>query len=181
MPDVPPSRLPHVRVLRRYRTAMVLFMIGLILSGLTAFPLQREIEGIVSLRGLQSASPESNMSSFDRWMLIVRDGLRETDSHYPWVGYGTDWLAMAHLAIAVFFIGPLVHPRKNIWVLQAGLIACVMVIPVALICGEIRQIPWGWRIFDCSFGIIGALPLLYCLRQIRKMPRQQSSVRCDAD
>jgi hypothetical protein len=173
MPDIPPASLPEVRVLRRYRTAMVLFMIGLILSGLTAFPLQREIEGIVFLRGLQGASPESDVPSFDRWMLTVRDGLRETYARYPWIGYGTDWLAMAHLAIAVFFIGPLVDPRRNIWVIQAGLIACVMVIAVALICGEIRQIPWGWRMIDCSFGMIGALPLLYCLRLVRMMPKQQ--------
>jgi hypothetical protein len=51
-----------------------------------------------------------------------------------------------------------------VWVLRAGLIACALVIPLALICGAVRQIPIGWRLVDCSFGIFGAIPLGYCLR-----------------
>jgi hypothetical protein len=30
---------------------------------------------------------------------------------YPFLAYGTDWLAFAHIVIAVFFIGPLVKPK----------------------------------------------------------------------
>jgi hypothetical protein len=55
-------------------------------------------------------------------------------------------------------------PVRNIWILQAGLIACGLVLPLALICGPIREIPLGWRLIDCSFGILGAIPLYYCLR-----------------
>jgi hypothetical protein len=33
---------------------------------------------------------------------------------HPWLAYGTDWLAFAHIVIAVFFIGPFVDPVQNI-------------------------------------------------------------------
>lgn len=74
----------------------------------------------------------------------------------------------------MFFIGPFIDPVRNLWTLQAGLIACVLVIPLALICGPIRQIPFGWQLIDCSFGILGAIPLWYCLRLARKLERNVS-------
>jgi hypothetical protein len=93
------------------------------------------------------------------------------ESMQPWIDYGTDWLAFAHLIIAVFFVGPLLDPVRNVWVLRAGVIACIAVVPLALICGAVRQIPFGWRLIDCSFGVFGIVPLLYCLRLIRKLER----------
>jgi hypothetical protein len=123
------------------------------------------------MRGLEHIHPTDATNGFDRWILTVRDGLRESYTAHPWLAYGTDWLAFAHIVIAVFFIGPFVDPVRNIWVLRAGIIACVIVIPLALICGAVRQIPFGWRLIDCSFGIFGAIPLLYCLRLAQRLER----------
>jgi hypothetical protein len=134
-----------------------------------AFPLQLELEKIVQLRGLEGVAPADAGNGFDRWSLTVRDGLRESYARHPWLAYGTDWLAFAHIAIAVFFIGSFLDPIRNVWVLQAGVIACFLVVPLALVCGAARQIPWGWRLIDCSFGVIGALPLWYCLRLSRTL------------
>ena len=39
----------------------------------------------------------------------------------------------------------------------------------ALLCGPLRGIPFGWRLIDCSFGVLGAVPLLYCLRLTRRL------------
>lgn len=154
-------------LIRRFRLSLLVFIAGLVASGVTAFPLQRELELIASARGLESAELAAN--GFDRWIVIVRDGLRETYSKHPWIGYGTDWLAFAHLAIAVFFIGPYRDPTSNIWVLKSGLILCAAVVPFAFLCGELRGIPLGWRLIDCSFGVFGCLPLLYCLSIARKL------------
>jgi len=155
--------------LRRLRWVLGLFMFALVLSGITAFPLQRELERIAAFRGLDRVAPTDVGSGFDRWILTVRDGLRESYAIRPWLAYGTDWLAFAHIVIAVFFVGPFVDPLRNVWVLRAGLIACALVIPLALICGAVRQIPIGWRLVDCSFGIFGAIPLCYCLRLTRAL------------
>lgn len=116
-------------------------MLGLVLSGLTAFPLLHELNLICRLLGVGGKVTAEGYSGLTWWMLRVREGLRETDAHYPFMAYGTDWLAFGHLIIALFFIGPLLEPVKNIWVLQAALLACVAVIPLALVCGVIREIP----------------------------------------
>ncbi|HZO86065.1 MAG TPA: hypothetical protein VFC26_12675 [Verrucomicrobiae bacterium] len=146
------------RTLRKIRVAISIFIAGLILSGVTSFALHTELNWLVSMRGPNAAS------GFDQWLRTVRDGLAATHEKYPWLAYGTDWLAFAHIVIALFFIGPLVDPVRNVWVIYAGLAACVLVVPLALICGPIRHVPLGWRLIDCSFGILGAIPLLYVLR-----------------
>ena len=164
----------RVAILRRFRGVLGLFILALIVSGVTAFPLQRELAVMATIRGLERVAASDASSGFDRWILTVRDGLHESYARYPWLAYGTDWLAFAHIIIAVFFIGPLLDPVRNVWVLQAGIIACVLVVPLALICGEIRQIPFGWRLIDCSFGVFGAIPLYYCLRLTRLLEKKQS-------
>jgi hypothetical protein len=58
--------------------------------------------------------------------------------------YGTDWLAFAHLVIAVAFWGPLRDPVRNIWVIEWGMIACVGIVPLALFAGPVRDIPLWW-------------------------------------
>jgi hypothetical protein len=157
------NALKPTATLRRLRLVLGFFMAGLVLSGITAFPLEHELDVLASARGL-GAAPSDSHSGLNSWILTVRDGLRDTYARYPWVAYGTDWLAFAHLVIAVFFIGAFIDPVRNVWILQAGLIACVLVVPLALVCGAIRQIPLGWRLIDCSFGVLGAIPLYYCLR-----------------
>jgi hypothetical protein len=152
--------------LKKFRLVLGIFIAGLILSGLTAFPLERELTFLSAALGLDGATAQEQ-TGIGHWILAVRDGLGDTYAKYPWIGYGTDWLAFAHLVIAVFFIGPLVDPVRNVWVLKAGLIACGLVIPLALIGGPIRGIPFAWRLIDCSFGVFGALPLWYCLRQVK--------------
>jgi hypothetical protein len=85
------------------------------------------------------------------------------------MSYGTDLLAFAHLVIAVAFWGPLKDPVKNIWVIQFGMIACIMIFPLAFICGPIRNIPFYWQLIDCSFGAIGLIPLYICYKNILKL------------
>jgi hypothetical protein len=148
---------------RRIRIWLWVFIIGLILSGVTAFPLSSELELLSTI----SEKVGIDQTGFGKWIAIVHHGLIDTYAKYPWVGYGTDWLAFAHIVIAIFFIGPLRDPVRNVWVLKAGLLACFLVVPLALICGEVRQIPFGWRLIDCSFGVFGAIPLWYCLKLTR--------------
>jgi hypothetical protein len=55
------------------------------------------------------------------------------------------------------------------------MIACVGVIPLALIAGPIRGIPWGWTLLDCSFGVVGIIPLIIVYRLIQRLEREQSA------
>ncbi len=145
--------------LRLIRLILGFFIIGLVLSGLTAFPLVWESQLLTSWFGKTTAIG-SSFPGLAYWLELVREGLETADRHYPFLAYGTDWLAFAHLVIAIAFIGPLKDPIKNIWVVEFGMIACLLVIPLALICGPIRGIPFFWRIIDCSFGVLGLIPLI---------------------
>lgn len=151
-------------LLRRYRLVMGLFIVGLVLSGVTAFPLIPEIRLLARMLGIGDAVSTDGYTGLQAWILTVRLGLEDVQARNPWLFYGTDWLAFGHLVIAVFFIGPYREPVRNVWVVQAGLIACALVFPLALICGPLRGIPFYWRLIDCAFGVFGAVPLLYCLR-----------------
>lgn len=161
--------IPRDALRTRYRLVLGTFIIGLILSGVTAFPLLHEIELLAQILGIPAAAAPASQSGLACWIATVRGGLRAMHAASPWLAYGTDWLAFGHLTIALFFLGPWREPVANAWVLKVGLVACAGVIPLALICGPIRGIPFSWRLIDCSFGVLGALPLLYCLHLTRRM------------
>ena len=142
---------------------------ALIISGLTAFPLEWGTGVLVELTGLEADSETEALGALERWLLEVHEGLTATNEQYPFIAYGTDWLAFAHLVVAVFFIGVWRDPVRNVWVVHAAMVACIGVIPLALICGYVRGIPFFWRLIDCSFGVFGIVPLWLLLRQIRRM------------
>jgi len=154
---------------RRFRWALTLFLFGLVLSGVTAFPLQWELKTLASWMGVDVELDLASLTGLKHWIAYVHTGLAQSYDAYPFLGYGTDWLAFAHLVIAVFFIGPLRAPTRHDWTLISGIIACAAVLPLALICGPLRGIPLYWRLIDCSFGVIGAIPLIYCLRISRRL------------
>jgi hypothetical protein len=161
--------------LRRIRFWLALFIAGLILSGITAFPLQTELGWLVSLVYSVPLRPIAQSTGLRHWIEAVNDALRATNARYPFLAYGTDWLAFAHLVIAVVFIGPFIDPVRNKWVITFGLIACAGVIPLALIAGPIRGIPFAWRLIDCSFGVVGSIPLLICRRSIFALERSRAT------
>lgn len=158
---------------RRVRAWLVVFIVGLVVSGLTAFPLETEVR--VGLDVLQAWRAEQWAPGLVEWFSRVEEGLTVTNDAYPFIAYGTDWLAFAHLVIAVAFWGPLRDPVRNVWVVDFGLIACAGVIPLALICGPIRDIPFGWTLIDMSFGVFGAVPLLLVRRMIGRLAVLEST------
>jgi len=143
---------------RRIRFLLVLFMCALAMSGLTAIPLQWELRLLVSMIA-KAAQLGINFPALSQWIARIHEGVQNGYGHYPFLAYGTDWLAFGHVAIALAFIGPLRDPIKNIWVLEFGMIACLLVIPWALIFGAVRGIPFLWQLIDMSFGVFGAIPL----------------------
>lgn len=147
---------------KQIRILLIIFITGLVISGLTAFPIECE------LAAAHVWFP-SNDTEFPRWINNVYTGVRETNSHYPFIAYGTDWLAFAHLILAILFIGPLRDPVKNIWVMQFGLIACIGIFPLALVAGHMRGIPFFWQCIDCSFGFFGGIVMALCLRKTTQL------------
>ena len=149
------------QLLKQNRRLLGFFMVALFLSGLTAIPLETELNFLSRYFPLDSA--------IGSWLDKVLVAVQQTNIHYPFLSYGYDWLAFAHFVLAILFIGPYKDPVKNVWVIEFGLLACLLIIPFALIAGSYRGIPMGWRLIDCSFGFFGAIPLLICLRNTRRL------------
>lgn len=144
---------------RRIQWLTWFFIISLFISGATAIPLPSEVNLLANLFGSNIGSSE-----ISQWVLRVRDALVQTQSQHPFLFYGTDWLAFGHFVIAIAFVGALRDPVRNRWLFDFGLIACVLVVPYALVFGGLRGIPFWWRQGDCSFGIVGFIPLWFCRR-----------------
>jgi len=152
---------------RRIKICLWIIIIGLTLSGITAFPLESELAVLNA-----HLSPNSGMGI---WINTIYNAVKTTNTQFPWLSYGTDWLAFAHLVIAVVFIGPLRDPVRNIWVIHFGMIACIAIFPLAFIAGAIRGIPFFWRLIDCSFGVIGFIPLYFSNKYIRMLEKGQDN------
>lgn len=146
---------------------IAIFMVALVLSGITAFALETELAWLNHLFN-------NNESALSQWINKVYLALQQTNLNYPFLAYGYDWLAFAHLVIAVAFIGPLKDPVRNKWIIQFGIIACCMIFPLAFIAGYVRGIPFYWQLIDCSFGIIGLVPLSICYKKIQLLEKLSS-------
>lgn len=170
-----PSRhaAEHLHAIRFW---LAIFITGLVLSGVTAFPLETELHWFLGVLQASAIRPIAQSTHLLPWIDSVYTALAATNRQYPFLAYGTDWLAFAHLVIAIAFIGPWRDPIRNRWLFDFGLIACAGVVPLALIAGPIRGIPFPWRLVDCSFGIVGCIPLLLCKKHLRALEDAQTVV-----
>ncbi|MFF4835627.1 hypothetical protein [Streptomyces sp. NPDC001315] len=154
-------------LLKGIRAWLAAFVVCLVLSGATAFPLVHELRWTEDL--LRALSVPEHLPTLMDWIERVRHGVDVADAEYPFLLYGTDWLAFAHLVIAVAFYGPYRDPVRNVWVVEFGMIACAGIVPLALICGPVRGIPFWWSVIDMSFGVFGVIPLYVVRKRIKRL------------
>lgn len=152
------------KLLREIRKITMLFILLLVLSGITAFPLQTELNFLIDfLKG--------NSGIFYQWINEVSKAINEINNSYPFLAYGTDWLAFAHIVISIFFIGVYIDPVRNIWITHTGIISCLLIFPVAFIAGYFRGIPLFWQLIDCSFGALGLIPLILIHQKTKQLEK----------
>ena len=149
-------------IINQIRALIIVFMICSVLAGITAIPIESELKWLLDHPSMVPGFAED-------WLRTCYDAISTTNKNYPMLAYGYDWLAFAHFIIALAFIGPLRHPVRNVWVINWGIISCIAVIPMAFIAGPARYIPFLHIFIDCSFGIIGLIPLLVCRNMIKKI------------
>lgn len=147
---------------KRIQLLTWLFIIGLVISGVTAIPLETEVNWLVKISNAESLAASASAPAWAQWLIKVHSALQDVSVRHPFLFYGTDWLAFGHFIIALVFVGALRDPIRNRWLFSFGLIACVLVIPYAFLFGAVRGIPIWWRVVDCSFGAIGFVPLWFC-------------------
>jgi hypothetical protein len=150
---------------RRLKALTWLFIIGLVLSGATAIPLKWELDLLANIFGAN----EHSASPLAAWIWRVRIALTQSGEQFPFLFYGTDWLAFGHFVIAIAYIGALRDPVRNRWLYTFGMVACGLVIPYALVAGGLRGIPLWWRLVDCSFGVFGFVPIWLCAKWAKEL------------
>ncbi len=156
-------QLTHIRRL------LVFFIICLFLSGLTSIPVEPQLKTLLAIL--------PGHTYLHNFLTTILNGYTQTANEFPFLLYGYDWLAFAHFVLAILFIGPYRDPVKNIWVIEFGFIACILVIPFALVMGHLRGLPVWWRLCDCSFGVVGFGILWLCYTKIKKLSLEVSLVK----
>lgn len=167
--ETAPDRVNRRRRLLGIRMSLGVVIVGLIVSGVTAFPLREELA--LARDVLAGSRLDDALPGLEGWVQLVAEGLDVSYRAYPFIAYGTDWLAFAHLVIAVAFVGPMVDPVRNVWVTIWGLIMCLGIVPLAVIAGGVRGLPLGWQLIDISFGVGAAVPLTIALILTRRLER----------
>ncbi len=153
------ARHSPAALLRRTRIILAVFAVCLVASGLTAIPVEWELGVLARLVGVPDGARPQDGAGLAQWIARVREGVRETSARYPFMAYGFDWLAFAHVVLGILFIGAIADPARNLWVITFGMIACVLVIPWAFLFSAVRGIPFYWTLIDCAFGVLGIIPL----------------------
>lgn len=149
--------------MKRIKSLVLLLQFGLLISGLTAFFIPEGVDFISNHTFL------GRMDLLHEWLAYVNHGVQHIDQTYPFVWYGTDWMVFAHILLAILFYGLYKDPVRNQWLVHFGLIASVLVFPLAFIMGPIRGIPFFWQFLDCMFGVGSGLILLYLNRLINRL------------
>lgn len=163
-------------LIKRVRVLVIIFVAGLVISGLTAFPLKWELDILKHLFVDNTSFLTDMIPQLSEWIAFVYRGVSESYQSFPFMAYGTDWLGFAHIVIAVAFWGPIRDPLRNVWVIEFGIIACVLVVPFAMIAGSIRGIPLGWQFVDSLFGIVGIIPLWLARNTVRQINLLEKAV-----
>lgn len=151
--------MKKIQRLKLVKRLLLVFILCLFISGLTAMPIDWQLSLL-----LKQVPQEGGLYY---WLQKVLLAYVQVKKEAPFLLYGYDWLAFAHFVLAILFIGPYRDPVKNIWVIEFGLIACALIIPFAFVAGYFRGIPVGWRLIDCSFGVVGFAVLWVCYKQLR--------------
>lgn len=154
--------------LRRAKWMLAVVAFGLFVSGVTIWPAVRELKaGVRLLWG--DTTPTGPIHAF---LVRAIESLEQTQSTQAFLLYGYDWLAFAHIVLAILFAGAIRDPVRNVWVVQCGLIMCALVPVLAAVCVPLRGMPHQWFWVDCAFAPGAALPLWIALRDIRRAERR---------
>ncbi len=151
----------------RVRALMVFFAGALIVSGLTAVPVEWEIRTILSVGWGEAAPGTSWWPAMHAFLAKVLAAAQDVGQRHPFLFYGFDWLAFGICILGVLFLMALRDPARNVLVVRFGLVCCGLVLVFAAIVPHLRGLPWFWTFVDGSFGAAGAIPLWILLKDIR--------------
>ncbi|MCF7958786.1 MAG: hypothetical protein K9M57_10095 [Phycisphaerae bacterium] len=161
------------KILRKIRIWLVIFFLGLLFSLHTVFFVEAESAFMAKHFGAGTAMAE-RLPVVSGWVDKMHWSVSETYKAYPVMAYCMDWLSYACVIFAIFIIGAIKDPVRNIWVIQVYMLACILGALLPFVAGPFREVPLFWRFIDGSFGVMGFFILLFPYRLVRKIQDDQS-------
>jgi hypothetical protein len=160
----------------RVRALLVFYAGALIVSGLTAVPVEWEVRTVIAVGWGDAAPGTSWWPAMHTFLSKVLTAAQDVGARYPFFFYGFDWLAFGICVLGLLFLGAVRDPVRNVLVVKFGLLCCGLVLVFAAIVPHLRGLPWFWTFVDGSFGVVGAIPLLILLRDIRQLEATSAAV-----
>ena len=157
--------------LKRARLMLAIVAAGLLVSGITIWPASWELETLVEVVW----GPGEATGVIHGFILRAIEGIEHVGAEYPFLFYAGDWLAFALIVLAILFYGARRDPVRNVWIVQCGLIMCVLVPVLAAVCVPLRGLPLRWFWVDTAFAPAAGLPLWIALRDIRRVEQATRS------
>lgn len=154
------------KIKRWIRILLILFIFGLVFGSQLVLFVRPELGWLKNIFGAGTRMGQ-NFPNLSTWINHLYEGITETYSKYPFMAYCMDWLAFAQIAFVVFFIGAIVDPVRNIWIIKSGMVICVLHILLAFGSGSFRDVPLFWRLLDSSFGFIGLIVLYLAYKNVK--------------
>ena len=93
---------------------------GLFVAGVTVWPVIWELKTAVHIVW-GDGKPANDLH---RFIAQAIGGIESVKATYPFLLYAHDWLAFAHIMLAVLVAGAIRDPVRNVWIVQCGLIMC---------------------------------------------------------
>jgi len=87
---------------------------------------------------------------------------------------GTDYLGFAHVILGILFLGAMKGPGRNLWVIEFGVLCCILVIPAAFIFCYIRGAPLLHYFVDSSFGVVALMVMVPVWKSARRLDERAS-------
>lgn len=161
--------------LRKIRFILILFFLGILFGLHTVVFVEIETAFFVKHLGRDTLTGEK-LPMVSAWIEQLHYDITESYKAYPVMAYCMDWLSYACVVFALFIIGAINDPVRNIWIIQVYMIACILAALLPFAAGPLRGIPVFWRCIDCSFGIIGFILLFYAYRLTRQLQDCRSEI-----
>jgi hypothetical protein len=110
------------KIKKKIRVLLILFVLGLAFGCQIVLFVTPELAWLNNMLG-----PGTRMGQYfpnlSAWINHLNEGITETYSKYPFVAYCMDWLAFAQLAFIIFFIGAIIDPVRNMWIIKSGMVS----------------------------------------------------------
>ncbi len=150
---------------KRIRLLLVVFVVGLAFGCQMVLFVRPELAWLNRILG-PGTRTERIWPAMSAWINHLHQGITTTYAEYPFIAYCMDWLVLAQVGFMIIFIGAVIDPVRNLWIIRSGMVICLLHVVTAAVSGGLHGVPFFWQILDASFGVVGVVVLYAAYRYV---------------